>query len=103
VSVHGDNPAIIQVGATYTDLGASNKIPVGNQMTPGLQPGKSYPDTTELAGFMKVRAAGKNSECCCNGSNESVNIWQRFQMPAHGRNGPPGATAPGKLVREPNI
>jgi hypothetical protein len=72
-------------------------------MTPGLQPGKSYPDTTELAGFMKVRAAGKNSECCCNGSNESVNIWQRFQMPAHGRNGPPGATAPGKLVREPNI
>jgi hypothetical protein len=28
VSVHGDNPAIIQVGATYTDLGASNKIPV---------------------------------------------------------------------------
>src|SRR5450755_4547097 len=85
-----DNPAIIQVGATYTDLGASNKIPVGNQMTPGLQPGKSYPDTTELAGFMKVRAAGKNSECCCNGSNESVNIWQRFQMPAHGRNGPPG-------------
>jgi hypothetical protein len=32
-----------------------NKIPVGNQMTPGQQPGKSYPDTTRLAGFMKVR------------------------------------------------
>jgi hypothetical protein len=28
-----------------------NKIPVKNQMTPGQQPGKSYPDTTELAGL----------------------------------------------------
>jgi hypothetical protein len=25
------------------------------KMTPGLQPGKSYPDTIDLAGFMKER------------------------------------------------
>jgi hypothetical protein len=33
-----------------------------NQVSPGLQPGKSYPNTTELAGFMKVNdtpAAGR--------------------------------------------
>jgi hypothetical protein len=25
-----------------------------NQVSPGLQPGKPYPNTTQLAGFMKV-------------------------------------------------
>jgi hypothetical protein len=31
-----------------------DKKPVENQVSPGLQPGKSYPNTTGLAGFMKV-------------------------------------------------
>jgi len=32
----------------------AEKESVGNQVRPGLQPGKSYPNTTELAGFMEV-------------------------------------------------
>src|SRR5580704_15658701 len=32
-----------------------DKKPVENQVSPGLQPGKSYPNTTELAGYRPGR------------------------------------------------